>query len=674
MKPASVTPALIVAALLALLTYLWMQSRSVDMERRSRLHETLTLLELGEAELMRDVLLARAGLLPNYDALTRTGQDLLRLLRQLNAELQPGSAGTPAALLDAAQTLTAALHNKLVSVEHFKSDNALLRNSVMYFDQVGRASRSTASGRAAADIARLWQDMLAFVEAIEPALAQDLRADLDRLESRRPAPPQAQAMVAHGRLILDVLPKLDALMREIIAMPIADHVGSFEDALRDYGERTEQRAARFRLLLYWAAMILAGYLLYQFARLRASTLALRRAHEALQRESAERRQAEDFLRESEERLRAMTESAHEAIVSADSLGRIVSWNRGAAAMFGYPLDAALGQRLLDLLPARDHAQQAALFSAGAVAEPLEIAGLRQDGGEFPLELSLSVWQRGRERFVTAIMRDISARKRLEETARQQELKLIQTSKMTALGTLVSCVAHEINNPNQLILMNAGFLAEAWDDALDVLDESAAAEAFTLGGLPYAEMREALPVLVRDIRDGAKRIERIVADLKDFARPQSAGAADTLFGLNDAVQRALRLLGHFIGRKTQHFQVALAEDLAPLRGDPQQVEQVVVNLLVNALEALPDPEHGVSLSTFKREEGGVGLSIQDQGVGIAPEHLEKLCDPFFTTKQASGGTGLGLAITASLVQAHGGRLEFSSTPGQGTCARVLFPEG
>lgn len=669
-------PSLIVASLLLLLTYLWTQSRAPDFERRNRLHEALRTLEIRDAELMRDVLLARAGLLPNYDALARTSQEMTRLARQLNLELRLDSWGATQSLAEPSEKLFSAVQEKLLLIENFKSDNALLRNSVMYFDRMGRAFQITGNPKATLETARLWQDMLAFIESLEPRLTQSIQVDLQRLANIRPMSDQAQALIAHGSLIVEVSPKLDTLMHEIIGAPIAARIETLQHALLDYGQRVEVRAQRFRLLLYLTAVILAAYLFHQFSRLRANTQALRLAYASLQQETNDRRQAEIWLRESEERLRAITESAHEAIVSVDSNGSIVSWNRGATAMFGYPVDDALGRQFNDLLSNHHQGQQALLFSdANIPADAVEKTGIREDGSEFPLEASLSSWAKGAERYRTAIIRDISARKRLEETARQQELKLIQTSKMTALGTLVSCVAHEINNPNQLIMMNSGLLDDAWGDALERLDEHFAETGeFALGGLPYSEMRQALPVLVRDMHDGAKRIERIVADLKDFARPPS-GETSVAFSLNDAVQRALRLLAHFIGRKTKHLSIDLAEPLPALQGNPQQVEQIVVNLLVNALEALPNQDHGVSVATFAAAtEHMIALEIRDDGVGIAPEHLESLCDPFFTTKQASGGTGLGLAITASLVQAHGGRLGFSSELGQGTCARVLFPGG
>ena len=173
-----------------------------------------------------------------------------------------------------------------------------------------------------------------------------------------------------------------------------------------------------------------------------------------------------------------------------------------------------------------------------------------------------------------------------------------------------------------------------------------------------------------MHDSARRIDRIIEDLKDFARP--APRAPTALQVNDAVQRALRLLAHLIKKHTDHLHVDLASGLPSVRGDAQHVEQIVVNLVTNALEALPDRRCGVTVATaFDAAERRVVLEVRDEGVGIAPEHLGRLCDPFFTTKQESGGTGLGLAITSSLVRLHGGRLTFASELGKGTRAWSPF---
>src|SRR4029434_106866 len=383
----------------------------------------------------------------------------------------------------------------------------------------------------------------------------------------------------------------------------------------------------------------------------------------------QRQQAAAALRASEERFRAITESANDAIISADSSGNIVSWNARAEAIFGYTAEEILGTPFTRLMPTRYHVAHLKRFrqwsttgSSRLVGTTVEFSGVRKDGSEFPLEISLSTWSTAHDNYVTGIIRDLTAQKQLQETTRQQKLQLIQANKMTALGTLVSSVAHEINNPNQVVLMNSRVLAQAWDDAVGNLDDYAQEHGgFSLGGLPYSEMRRTVPTLVRDLHD-----------LKHFSRPRGRGA-HTALQLNEAVERALRLLAHLVKIRTDRLHVGLAQGLPSLPGDAQQVEQIVVNLLTHAVEALPDRKRGVTVTTsFDASKRCVVLEVRDEGVGIAPEHLARLCDPFFTTKQESGGTGLGLAITSSLVRFHGGRLTFDSEPGKGTRARVTFP--
>jgi signal transduction histidine kinase len=250
--------------------------------------------------------------------------------------------------------------------------------------------------------------------------------------------------------------------------------------------------------------------------------------------------------------------------------------------------------------------------------------------------------------------------------------LIQANKMTALGTLVSGVAHEINNPNQVVLMNAEVVARGWDDAICLLDSyEQDAGDFSLAGLPYREARIAFGPLIREVEASARRIQRILTDLKDFVRPSEK--TNESFKLNDVVDHAIRLLGHAIQKRTDVFHVRLAERLPYVTGNPQQMEQVVVNLVMNALEALPGRDHAVEITTaFDREQRAVLFEVRDEGVGIPREHLSHLGEPFFTTKEANGGTGLGLAITSSLVHSHNGRIEFSSEPGKGARAIVILP--
>jgi polar amino acid transport system substrate-binding protein len=140
-----------------------------------------------------------------------------------------------------------------------------------------------------------------------------------------------------------------------------------------------------------------------------------------------------------------------------------------------------------------------------------------------------------------------------------------------------------------------------------------------------------------------------------------------------VRAALRLTDGALRKATRRLEVALADGLPPVRGDGQRLEQVIVNLVLNACQALPGPERGVAVRTaWDAAARRVVLQVSDEGEGIPAEHLPRLTDPFFTTKRGSGGTGLGLSVSAGIVRDHGGTLAFASTPGAGTTVTVSLP--
>ena len=273
---------------------------------------------------------------------------------------------------------------------------------------------------------------------------------------------------------------------------------------------------------------------------------------------------------------------------------------------------------------------------------------------------------------TALAQEVAERnKALDELKRHQD-KLIQADKMASLGTLVSGVAHEINNPNGLLLLDIPVLKRVHDDAGEILEAHFQEQGdFMLGGLPYSEMREEIPRILDEMQDGAQRIKRIVNDLKDFARKDMG--QKTLIDLDAVVRTALRLVDPTIRSSTNHFQAVLHGSLPGVLGNGQRLEQVIVNLVLNACQALPDRECGVFIGTsYDRAEGVVRLQVTDQGVGVAEEHMPYLMDPFFTTKRDSGGTGLGLSVSAGIVEEHGGTLRFSSAAGSGTTVILSLP--
>ncbi len=273
-----------------------------------------------------------------------------------------------------------------------------------------------------------------------------------------------------------------------------------------------------------------------------------------------------------------------------------------------------------------------------------------------------------------IMEDITSRKQAEEEARVQQQQLIQAQKMAALGTLVSGVAHEISNPNSVQLLSASALSRLLKDCLARLSDCPEARArLEEEGRTFDVLREEVVEHVEVIGRAAERIQNFVRELKDYARSEEALPTEQA-DLNQVVTNALTLLRPLIRKATNRFTVCCRDAVPPVRGNPRRLEQVVINLVSNACQALPDRDHGVRIETVHDcAERVVRLTVTDEGVGIPPEHLQRIKDPFFTTRQDAGGTGLGLSISEKIVSSYGGRLTFQSRVNEGTVAIVTLPE-
>ena len=253
----------------------------------------------------------------------------------------------------------------------------------------------------------------------------------------------------------------------------------------------------------------------------------------------------------------------------------------------------------------------------------------------------------------------------EEKAFLKQEQLFQAAKMVSLGTLVSGVAHEINNPITSIMLNAPNLDRMWHDVMPILDRHHAQHGdFQVGATVYSRIRDRVPQMLTGITDDARRVRDIVADLKDFARDNPSEMKDGV-DLNDVVNKAVGLTTNLINKSTRHFQLRCQPDLPTFYGNAQRIEQVTINLLVNACQALPDRSRSVVVVTrFHKESSQIVLEVHDEGDGIAASALKRITDPFFTTRREQGGTGLGLAIVRQIAEAHGGRVELRSEPGRG----------
>jgi polar amino acid transport system substrate-binding protein len=271
----------------------------------------------------------------------------------------------------------------------------------------------------------------------------------------------------------------------------------------------------------------------------------------------------------------------------------------------------------------------------------------------------------------ALKQEVAERERAMKELESRQQQLIQADKLASLGVLTSGVAHEINNPNALLLLNLPQLQRAWQDIAPLLEQHYRQQGdFALGRIPYTQMRNEIPEMLDEMLSSAGRIKRIVTDLKDFVRRDEQAAICTI-DLNAVARTAVRLLENPLKKATAHFSLQLQEPLPAICGNSQRLEQVIVNLLLNAAQALENPKQAISLSTWATPEVII-LEVTDRGRGIAPEHLGQLTDPFFTTRREEGGTGLGLSVSTGIVDEHHGSLEFSSTAETGTSVKLILP--
>ena len=357
---------------------------------------------------------------------------------------------------------------------------------------------------------------------------------------------------------------------------------------------------------------------------------------------------------------AIVDHALAAIVSTDAQGRIVEFNPAAEAMFGRTRDAVLGEAVGALImPARYRAAHEAGMERMRRGEPARILGKRvemvaqrADASEFPIEMVLWRTEVDGESHYTASITDLSERRAAAAQIEQQREALRQSEKLTAMGSLLAGVAHELNNPLAIVMGRASLLEEKCEDAPDLKADA------------------------QRIREAAERCGRIVRTFLNMARQKPTERRNV--ALNDLVRAAADMLGYTFRSHGIEVQLELAPELPEVQADADQIGQVVLNLLVNAQQALASAtgERSVRISSGVEErrdnrEPRVWLRVADSGAGVPGPLHEKIFEPFFTTKPEGIGTGLGLAVSRSLVREHGGELglERSET---GAVFRLTLP--
>jgi C4-dicarboxylate-specific signal transduction histidine kinase/ActR/RegA family two-component response regulator len=269
---------------------------------------------------------------------------------------------------------------------------------------------------------------------------------------------------------------------------------------------------------------------------------------------------------------------------------------------------------------------------------------------------------------------VEARQRCDHQAlRESQQQLQQAQKMETLGTLVAGVAHEINNPINLIMYNIPLLKKIWSDFLPILLERERLEpGRKFGGFDLNFLADNLTQLMADVELAAHRVAKTVSDLKNFSR-QSNIAEKAPLQVNTAVKNAIRLAKTTLRKSAVRIRLDLTDHLPEIDGNQQSIEQIILNIIVNAVQAIDHQQGEIVIRTgFQNKDGRVYITIKDNGRGILPSIADKIFLPFVTDKHSEGGTGLGLSVSYSLVKAHKGEISFETRTGEGTAFTVYLP--
>src|ERR1700730_8825278 len=364
----------------------------------------------------------------------------------------------------------------------------------------------------------------------------------------------------------------------------------------------------------------------------------------------EREQAE----EAQLRLGAIIASSDDAIISKTLGGIITSWNAGAQRIFGYTVEEAVGRPISMLIPPDRQGEELLIIdrlTRGESVDHFETVRVMKDGRYIHVSLAISPIRNPAGQIIGAskIARDITERKRAEEALRQDQAELAHVSRVTTMGELTASLAHEVKQPIAAALTNANTCV-----------------LWLAGDSPNIE--EARAAAMRIVQDGTRASE-IISRLRLLFKKGTPER--TSVDVNELIREMIVLLRSEAIRDAISVRTDLAVDCPPVISDRVQIQQVLMNLIVNGIDAMKQVEGARELVIASRSTGPdqVRVSVSDTGVGL-PLETEQILNPFFTTKPH--GTGMGLSISRSIVESHGGRLWATDNPSCGATFHVALP--
>jgi signal transduction histidine kinase/CheY-like chemotaxis protein len=672
--------AAVVPFLLVLLSWLSLRAVDPEAERYDRALKGLDRFTMVETGLQRDVLSARAGILRDYDPLVQK----VNSLRETLGLLHDNVSDDPTEVVAIDRLATEAARQEELT-ERFKTANALLQNSLAYFPLLSaRLAESDGGSPLAAAVSRLAAAMLKLTLDTSPAAARDVADRLNALAAQPAAADEAasvQALLAHGRLLHDLLPKTDGVLRGLLAAPSKRELNALRMMILAH-QKTSRRTARgFRLLLYVISLVLLGVLVQFGRQLRGRAITLRR-RAALEHAIAgiSTRLIDAKPGDLEAHIeRALAELAE--LVGADRAylampGMLTGMQRwcspGASYPPGWPDRApALAARLDATREGITDIRSVDRLPPGADKDMLVATGLHgwvfvsklYKGG--PAILGFDLLRPGRItqsaelgllRMALDGVANAIAREHLEQERARLEANLQRARRMETVGALASGIAHNFNNIVGAIL---GYTE-------------------TAEGQLGSDSRPARSLA--EIRRAGERARDLIDQILAFGRPREADRRPV--SLKELFAETRSLLHASLPSQIE-LMIREAPEAAVISGNPGQLQQVMLNLCNNAAQAM-DQAGRIEVETELREISEarafthgdlapgryVRIVVSDRGRGMDETTLRRIFEPFFTTRFA--GNGLGLATVREIVREHGGAMNISSTPGAGSRFEVWLP--